>query len=128
MNLQEDQIAQKISRLLDQSARDIPGGTLAKLAAAREQALAGYREIHAWSLAGAGQMVSRLAGQSPGGRRYVIPTAVLILGLIGIIYWQTSNGRGNELADIDARLLADDLPIDAYLDKGFDSWLKRQSR
>jgi len=130
MNPQEHQIAQKISRLLDQSARDIPGDTLAKLAAAREQALAGYREIPAWSLAGAGQMVSRLAGQAPGGMRYVyvIPTAVLILGLIGIIYWQTSNGRGNELADIDARLLADDLPIDAYLDKGFDSWLKRQSR
>ena len=128
MNPQEHQIAQKISSLLDQSAHDIPGGTLAKLAAAREQALAGYRETHAWSLAGAGQLVSRLAGQTSSGMRYVIPTAVLILGLIGIIYWQTSNGRGNELADIDARLLTDDLPIDAYLDKGFDSWLKRQSR
>ena len=128
MNTQEHQIAQKISRLLDQSARNIPEDTAAKLAAAREQALAGYREHHAWSLAGAGQLVSRLAGQTSSGMRYVIPTAVLILGLIGIIYWQTSNGRGNELADIDARLLTDDLPIDAYLDKGFDSWLKRQSR
>ncbi len=127
MNPREQQIAQKISRLLDQSARNIPGDTAAKLAAIRKQALASYREQPAWSLAGAGQMVSRLAGPSSGGIRYVIPTAVLILGLIGIIYWQTSNGRGNELADIDARLLADDLPIDAYLDKGFDSWLKRQS-
>ena len=32
------------------------------------------------------------------------------------------------IADLDARLLTDDLPIDAYLDKGFDSWLKRQQR
>jgi hypothetical protein len=32
------------------------------------------------------------------------------------------------LADLDVRLLTDDLPIDAYLDKGFDSWLNRQSR
>lgn len=128
MTTQEHQIAQKISRLLDQAARDIPGDTAAKLAAARKQALAGYRENQTWSLAGAGQLVSRLTGQSSGGMRYVLPTAVLILGLIGIVYWQTSNGRGNELADIDARLLADDLPIDAYLDKGFDSWLKRQSR
>jgi len=128
MNTQEHQIAQKISRLLDQSARNIPGGTVAKLAAARERALSGYRENHAWSLAGAGQMVSRFAGQSSGGMRYALPAAVLILGLIGIVYWQASNGRGNEQADIDARLLTDDLPIDAYLDKGFDSWLKRQSR
>lgn len=128
MSAQEHPIAQKISRLLDQAARDIPGRTAAKLAVARERALAGYQENYAWSLAGAGQWVSRIAWHSTGGMRYALPSAVLILGLIGIVYWQTSNGRGNELADIDARLLTDDLPIDAYLDKGFDSWLKRQSR
>jgi len=28
-----------------------------------------------------------------------------------------------ELEEVDSALLADDLPIDAYLDKGFDTWL-----
>jgi hypothetical protein len=32
------------------------------------------------------------------------------------------------LAEVDAGLLTDELPINAYLDKGFDSWLKRSSR
>ena len=32
-----------------------------------------------------------------------------------------------EFADIDSQLLADDLPIDAYLDKGFDAWLKKHA-
>ena len=33
-----------------------------------------------------------------------------------------------ELAEIDAGLLTDELPISAYLDKGFDSWVTGSSR
>ena len=32
-----------------------------------------------------------------------------------------------ELAEIDSQLLTDDLPIDAYLDRGFQNWLKRRN-
>jgi hypothetical protein len=35
--------------------------------------------------------------------------------------------RGAEVEEIDALLLADDLPLDAYLDKGFEAWLKKRS-
>jgi hypothetical protein len=50
---------------------------------------------------------------------------------MGVVYVQTSgvmNGTANAIADIDAGLLTDDLPIDAYLDQDFQSWLKRFSR
>ena len=30
----------------------------------------------------------------------------------------------NEAEEIDAQLLSSDLPIDAYLDRGFQAWLK----
>ncbi|MGH8724065.1 MAG: DUF3619 family protein, partial [Burkholderiales bacterium] len=40
--------------------------------------------------------------------------------------WQ-QNQRAAELEEIDSLLLADDLPIDAYLDRGFQSWLKKRA-
>jgi hypothetical protein len=127
MNAREHEFARKIAGVLDQGTRDLDRDTLAQLAAAREQALAGIRVAPGWAPAWAGAWTGRIGGWTTG-TRYVLPMAILLLGLMGIIYWQTGNGSGNELAEIDVRLLTDDLPIDAYLDKGFDSWLKRQSR
>ncbi len=128
MNAHEHEIAQKIARALDRSTRDMGGDTLARLAAAREQALAGYHVVPGWKLAWAGSWASQNGERPAAGLRYALPIALLIMGLIGIVYWHSGNGQSNELADLDVRLLTDDLPLDAYLDKGFDSWLKRQSR
>ena len=124
MNAHEHETAQKIARVLDRGTRDMGGDTTARLTAAREQALAGYHEAPGWNLAWAGSWTLRQAT----GLRYALPIALLIISLTGIVYWQSGNWQNNELADLDARLLTDDLPIDAYLDKGFDSWLNRQSR
>ncbi|MEN9784087.1 MAG: hypothetical protein RJA24_1430 [Pseudomonadota bacterium] len=128
MNVQEREIAQRIVRELDRSALGIDKDTAARLLAAREQALAQYQQTSVVGMAGAGTIVSHWVERPASGARYALSLAVLILGLAGIVFWQSSNGSGSELADIDARLLTDDLPIDAYLDKGFDSWLNRQSR
>ena len=128
MSTQEREIAQRIVRELDRSTLGIDKDTAARLLAAREQALAQYQQTPVLGIAGAGTIVSNWFERSASGARYALSLAVLILGLAGIVFWQSSNGSGGELADIDARLLADDLPIDAYLDKGFDSWLNRQPR
>jgi hypothetical protein len=128
MNAHEHETAQKIARALDRSTRDMGGTTLAQLTAAREQALAGFRAAPSWKLARAGSWSSRDGERTAAGLRYALPIALLVMGLIGVVYWDSGNGQSNELADLDVRLLTDDLPIDAYLDKGFDSWLKRQSR
>lgn len=128
MNAQEHEIAQKIVRELNRGTRNIGDNTAAQLLAAREQALTHYQQTPALGMAGAGQFVMQMIERPAAGARYALSLAVLILGLAGIVYWQSSNGAGGEMADLDARLLTDDLPIDAYLDKGFDSWLKRQPR
>lgn len=128
MSMREREIAQAIVRTLEDGTLKLDRGTLTRLATARDQALARHDTAPAWSLAWAGHAKSRLFEQPATGLRQILPVAILILGLIAIVFWQSGNGRGYELADIDARLLTDDLPLDAYLDKGFDSWLKRQSR
>jgi hypothetical protein len=127
MNAGERELAQKIVRELDRGTRELDRTTLLRLSAAREQALDLYRQAPASQLAVAGIHAADF-GRHGSGLRYVLPLAVLLLGLAGIVYWQGSNGMDGEVADIDARLLTDDLPIDAYLDQGFDSWLKRQQR
>ncbi|KAB0630750.1 DUF3619 family protein, partial [Burkholderia territorii] len=50
------------------------------------------------------------------------PLALLLAGLVGIAYWEDMQ-RTAELADIDAAMLSDDLPLNAYLDHGFNAYL-----
>jgi hypothetical protein len=59
--------------------------------------------------------------------RNAVALAAVLLALTGLAIW-SSTFPSNELAEIDAGLLTDELPINAYLDKGFDSWLTRGSR
>lgn len=127
MSAAEKDFAQKIVRELDRGSRELDRSTLLRLSEARNQALDLYRQAPASQLVLAGGHLAGLDRKNTG-LRYVLPLAVLLLGLAGIVYWQGSNGTDGEVADIDARLLTDDLPIDAYLDQGFDSWLKRQQR
>jgi hypothetical protein len=129
----EHELAGKIVRYLDYGVEHLDAATRERLAVARRNALARYREQPepvyglAWATAAAAQIVpGRLHGMRP-----LIAAAALILALVGIAYWQTywQNGElASEIAEIDVKLLTDELPINAYLDKGFDSWLKRSSR
>ena len=43
-----------------------------------------------------------------------------------IYQWQ-QNQRAAEVEEIDSMLLTDDLPIDAYLDRDFQNWLKKRA-
>ena len=53
----------------------------------------------------------------------VVPLLVLVFGLV-VISVVTNDKRANELAEIDAALLIDDLPPAAYVDPGFSQFLK----
>jgi hypothetical protein len=56
----------------------------------------------------------------------LLPMAVLILGLVAVNQWRDTQNAA-EIEEIDTAVLTGDLPLDAYLDKGFDAWLKRSS-
>jgi hypothetical protein len=54
------------------------------------------------------------------------PLLALVLGLVAINVVQ-SDTRANEIAEIDAALLTDDLPPAAYADPGFTQFLKSRT-
>ena len=54
---------------------------------------------------------------------WAAPLAVLVFGLIGIAQWQ-DDSRIYDIAEVDAALLTDDVPPDAYADSGFMAFLK----
>jgi hypothetical protein len=57
----------------------------------------------------------------------LLPLAVLVAGLVGIEHWATQEQIA-VAADIDAALLSDDLPPEAYADPGFAEFLSDASR
>jgi len=125
--MNEQQIAYRIKQLLNRGL-DLDAGKLARLKKSRERALAGQHvESRVPVLAWAGNAIGRSGGPSTLIPRLLLPMAVLILGLIAINQWR-DNQVAAEIEEIDAAVLTGDLPLDAYLDKGFDAWLKRSSQ
>jgi uncharacterized protein DUF3619 len=124
--MNEQQTAHRIKQHLNRGL-DLDAGKLARLKAAREMALARQRiEAPGFALAWAGNIIGRLGGPGSLIPRILLPMAVLILGLIAINQWRDTQVAA-EIEEIDAAVLTGDLPLDAYLDKGFDAWLKRSS-
>ena len=54
---------------------------------------------------------------------WLVPVAVVVLGLIAITEWQ-EDLRINDIANVDIALLTDDVPPDAFVDNGFMAFLK----
>jgi hypothetical protein len=129
MNQPEHELARKLVHYLDDGVDRLEPRVRERLAAARKNALARYREHPApvFGLAWAGQVGVWLAERRFSGTRVLIVATALVLATTGVLYWQGTQPT-NGLAEIDFYLLTDELPINAYLDKGFDSWLKRSSR
>ena len=51
----------------------------------------------------------------------------MLIASAGALYTWQQNQRAAEIEEVDALLLTDDLPIDAYLDRGFQNWLKKRA-
>jgi hypothetical protein len=120
-------LAKKITQHLDYGTANLDSRIQYRLQAARQHALEAYAKPHhsfslAWGGHGGGSDHHR--GHSPF--RAWLPLAVLLLGLMFITYWQTTE-QMNDISEIDAHLLAEELPFDAFIDTGFDTWLEGSS-
>lgn len=127
--MKEDELAGKIVSRLDYGLGTIKQGTAYQLQSARQAALEHYREAPAplFGLAWAGDVAFRVSTSRYFNARNLLAAGLLVLTLIGVTYWQVVL-QSNDIADIDAGLLTDDLPINAYLDSNFEAWLKRSSQ
>jgi Protein of unknown function (DUF3619) len=132
---QEARYALRVTARLSESAEALPSDITQRLRVARQQALQLAAQaraaakpavtpvsVWAWSTAG---------GPAGSGESFwlhrvaaFLPLIALIAGLLGIQELHSSHLIA-EAAEIDAALLADDLPPDAYQDVGFLEFLKR---
>jgi hypothetical protein len=115
---------QQLRQLLNQGTPVRPKVAQA-LQRARETALQRQRPEPAPVLAWADNVVGNLGGWGGLALRVLLPLALLVGSGAAIYTWQ-QNQRAAELEEIDSQLLTDDLPIDAYLDRGFQNWLKKR--
>lgn len=150
--MNEQRIALLARQALDGAAEHLPWRVTHRLATAREAALAHLPRTQAASLAapvrtpvlhpaqpvlvcGPGQGQLRAGGNGSGrpprlGWRIagvVVPLCIVIAGLFGISQW-TSSKRADDLAAVDAAVLADEVPIAAYADRGFGVFLRNSSQ
>lgn len=142
-DIKELEFALKVRRALDEGIAQLPESITIKLAAARQAALARKKPAavphlaFAPALAGMGGQPNGQPFAAPPARRGLAPlkrlglrfglawpALVLVVTLIGVAYWEDQQ-RMVTLADIDAAMLSDDLPLNAYLDHGFHIYLAR---
>ena len=121
--MNEMQFGHRIRQLLNQGTHVRPD-VAKRLSAARMRALEHQRGEVA-GLAWADNIVGRIGGWSGLALRVLLPIALLVGSGAALYSWQ-QNRLAAEVEEIDAQLLTDDLPIDAYLDRGFQNWLKKR--
>jgi len=116
--MNEEELAERVAKYLDSGLDDLPAGTLYRLRLAREKALSQVRDDELPD-------VPRAAATTLLSRRLLVPVFAVILMLSGLVVWQqqTIQSTRTELAELDAQVLSDELPVTAYLDQGFEVWL-----
>ncbi len=121
--MSEQQFGSRVRQALNQGLR-LDADVSARLKASREAALARQRPERSPRLAWAGDFVGSLGGWGGVSVKVVLPSVMLVAALAGVYTWE-QNQRIAEVEEIDALLLTDDLPVEAYLDRGFQDWLKK---
>lgn len=126
----EERLAQQICRVLDQGTLNLEADIAERLRAARERALQRQAvSVESLAMAGGGGAALRMGGDDSGRHplRTLLSILALLLGVALTYYWNAFD-QATENEEIDSALLADDLPPNAYLDKGFQAWLEKTSR
>ena len=133
MSTNEREFAKKLTSYLDDSAASLKAGTAYKLQLARAEALARLADPKRAAAVGMRPALAGVGGHAgaPGGRYGARPGLKLGLGVLLIVasvfgyqQWQLYQ-QVKDLEETDAEILSSDLPIDAYLDRGFQNWLKQ---
>ncbi len=121
--MNEAHFAFQIRQRLNRGLHHLDQTTLDRLAAARANALAHQKVSQPESvLAGIGHYFDFNSARP----RRLLATFAVLAGLLFAAYWHGQQQIA-DLEEVDSELLSDDLPINAYLDKGFDTWLKRNA-
>ena len=129
MNSDDLNFAYKVRHALNEKLEYLPPSTTDRLASARKLALTRKKSNAPARLAQkvfAGNTGSIFAQSFSwlGGMGVAIPVLVLAASLVGIYQFEQEQ-RINEIAELDAAVLSDELPLSAYLDHGFNAYLSK---
>lgn len=121
--MNEHEFGKKVAALLDQSTKEtVKQSTLYRLQSARRAALEQY-EPESLKLINSGRgnsVYGRSGGHHDAGKLLLLLLTVLFI-MMNVFLTQFSE-RDNNVA-IDVQILADELPVDAYIDNEFEKWL-----
>ncbi|MBC7686270.1 MAG: DUF3619 family protein [Bdellovibrionales bacterium] len=130
MNSDDLNFAYKVRHALNARLDDLPESTTDRLAAARQAALS-RKKAHAPVRLAQGQLAgntgSLLSFSFLNRMGVIIPLLALVAGLAGIYQYEEQQ-RITELAELDAAVLSDELPLTAYLDEGFNAYLAQRGQ
>ena len=137
MNTDDINLAYKIRHALNENLDHLPASTTDRLAAARAQALARRKADAPRAVSRPQQPVRQQRPafdlgavlSMPWARRTAVaaPLLAMVVGLVGV-YQAEREQRTAELAELDAAVLSDDLPLTAYIDHGFNAYLAQQQQ
>jgi hypothetical protein len=134
MNTEDINFAYKVRHALNEQLEDLPASTTDRLAAARQAAMA-RKKAHVPVKAAQRESRTRFAGNvgaffsfsAMGRATAIIPLLALVAGLAGVYQYEEER-RIAELAELDAAVLSDELPLTAYLDHGFNQYLAQRGQ
>jgi hypothetical protein len=140
--LEERRFGESVHRVLEASAQRLPYRVVMRLEKSRNAALQRMpgELAQAQSAPAPGRLAPSLTlspdgvaalgpdgeGELPGWLRVaisIVPILALVAGLVLISDWVDAD-RAAEIADVDVEVLVSDLPISAYVDRGFGVFLK----
>lgn len=129
MNTNELKFAYKIRLALNENIEHLPASHVERLASARQIAASRKKKEFPLSVLAAHRAVAGHVGQffkEPlswvARMGLAVPLVVLAVGLSGIYQFEQER-RISDTAEMDAEVLADELPLSAYLDRGFNAYL-----
>ena len=131
MNTDDLNFAYKVRHALNANLDNLPPSTTDRLAAARKLAVsrkkANPNPLRAAQRAIAGNASSLFSFEWLGRMGVAVPLMVMVAGLAGIFQFQEEQ-RIAEVAELDAGVLSDELPLTAYLDQGFNAYVDERTQ
>ncbi|WEF33598.1 DUF3619 family protein [Pseudoduganella chitinolytica] len=134
MNTEDINFAYRVRHALNEKLDDLPSATTDRLAAARQAALSrkkAHVEVRVTRLAtatsggGTGMFADPIAWLSRFS--VVLPLLLIVGGMVGVYQYEHQQSI-QELAELDAAVLSDELPLSAYLDHGFNAYLETREQ
>ncbi len=121
--MNEKEFSEKLRPWLDRSAREVGDLQAVRLKAARLRALEAYQEPRLWGILPAG-MAARVSAHPAIWHGLVwLPVAALVT-----FFGMKALAPAPDLGELDAQILASEVPLEALVDKDFGEWLKNAQR